>query len=998
MATRRERVVLELEDRFTKPVLEAAAATSLLDKKLDSLSGQAVQTSKTTRQIDKDVDGLGKTSKRTEKDIDKLSGRLRILADVAAILGPTLAPIGAVSIAAIGGMANQLGFVALGAGTTILAVQGLGDALKALNKADLEPTAQNLEAARIEMERLSPAAQDFAKKILGMKDGFQELRDLAASGLFPGLSRGLDGMESALPRVERIVSAISTVVGDIAGDAGESLGSSRWAPFLDFLAAEGPDALRDFAAAAGNTGHALAELWMATDPLNDSFGDWLVGATADLDRWAQGLDETEGFQDFLDYVRETGPQVGATLGALANAALQIVEAAAPLGGPVLKGLEAAADVISAIADSDLGTPIFTAVTALALFNRTMAVTEALSKKTALNVTTIGARAKNITPGGIGKAGLVAGGLAVAGSGVADKAGLSNTASLGLMGLALGPWGAAAGLAAGAVLDLSHANDELEASVDRVSRALRSGDLDEYAKGIRELKDAQGKDEGFLSVGMSGGIILDAQIATFEAAKKNADALRDVADAEADVSTYNALMADGLYATKSGLDSATMSATEFRDSLIKIDEQLAKRSGRRAYRDSLRDFEDALKKAPKGTQMDDQSAAGDDLQAKFDAIITSAKEMAKTLEGVDRVRWLDKTRDGLIKAAIAAGNTRKQAEKLVDRLYAVDKLNVSPTIGLNTMPATVALNRFLEQARRNRIVIPVTTSTNANLADQVVNRADGGEIPGPRHPYGDKILMLGAPGEHVITNRNGEADQFRADRAAGLIPGYAGGGTVGGLRDYVRSDLDMKAPTTLKQWNAALRESTKVVDKERSKREDLLAQADDIRSSITSGYRSDIFASDSKSNIWQSNADRAKSGTGDIFSTLMGDTANLGALKAATAKLKSKGLNGAALADLLSNGSLEQVQAFANGSAADVQRYENLYNQREKSLVSAGNAGASAAFGPQLAASRAALAEARAMNKKLDRAVDYLKDNPKKTADGLARAIRGAAPKRPRKGN
>lgn len=48
---------------------------------------------------------------------------------------------------------------------------------------------------------------------------------------------------------------------------------------------------------------------------------------------------------------------------------------------------------------------------------------------------------------------------------------------------------------------------------------------------------------------------------------------------------------------------------------------------------------------------------------------------------------------------------------------------------------------------------------------------------PRYPYRDSVLTLLAGTEEVITNRNGEADRFRADRAAECIPRYADGGMV-----------------------------------------------------------------------------------------------------------------------------------------------------------------------------------------------------------------------------
>lgn len=68
-------------------------------------------------------------------------------------------------------------------------------------------------------------------------------------------------------------------------------------------------------------------------------------------------------------------------------------------------------------------------------------------------------------------------------------------------------------------------------------------------------------------------------------------------------------------------------------------------------------------------------------------------------------------------------------------------------------------------------------------------ADGGTVAGPRYPYGDKVITALAPGEEVITNRNGEADQqLRADRAAGRIPAYANGGTV----DWNRVDAGRRS--------------------------------------------------------------------------------------------------------------------------------------------------------------------------------------------------------------
>ena len=60
----------------------------------------------------------------------------------------------------------------------------------------------------------------------------------------------------------------------------------------------------------------------------------------------------------------------------------------------------------------------------------------------------------------------------------------------------------------------------------------------------------------------------------------------------------------------------------------------------------------------------------------------------------------------------------------------------------------------------------------------VRRHAGGTIPGQRHPYGDRVKALLAPGEEVISNRYGQADRNRELLKAINANRYAEGGTVG----------------------------------------------------------------------------------------------------------------------------------------------------------------------------------------------------------------------------
>jgi hypothetical protein len=268
IATRRERVVLDLQDDFTPGMARAAAATAVLNRELGRLAGQEVVASRSSQVFVRDVERMSRSSAGADRGINQLTGRLRLFADAAAVLGPALVPLGGVALAGVAGLASQMGVAAVAGGVLIGSMQGLGDALTALNKAHLEPTAENLTAAEDALNRLSPAAANFATEANGMLPALRAIRDMGAEGLFPGLTDSLDDLERLAPVVGNIFAQVGGALGEIAADGAASLASDRWTGFFQFIADEAPGALSELAATVGDVTHGLAELWMAFAPLN----------------------------------------------------------------------------------------------------------------------------------------------------------------------------------------------------------------------------------------------------------------------------------------------------------------------------------------------------------------------------------------------------------------------------------------------------------------------------------------------------------------------------------------------------------------------------------------------------------------------------------------------------------------------------------------------------------------------------------------------------------
>lgn len=382
MAVRRESVRLSLEDDgYSTGMARAAASTLLLDRVLAQLDGRQITIRQSTDTSTQGIDKFRRAADQSGPSIDRLSGRLSLLAQAALVLGPSLIPIGAVAVPAITGLASSLGFAAIGMGSLVVATRGVGDALKAVNELSLAPTAANLEKAREAMKNLGPEAQQFVLRFQQLRPVLGDIRDAAAAGWFPGLTEALDDFERLGPRVSDIFQAIGESGGRLIAEGADALAGPEWAEFITFVENEAPDALEDLGRTVGNLAHGLAELWMAFGPLNDDFSSWLLAASAAFEQWADGLAETEGFREFVEYLQQSGPQVGETLGAIARAIIQIIEAAAPLGGPVLEAFELIANTLETIAGTSAGSKIITMAAAFVVLNKALAVTATLLART-----------------------------------------------------------------------------------------------------------------------------------------------------------------------------------------------------------------------------------------------------------------------------------------------------------------------------------------------------------------------------------------------------------------------------------------------------------------------------------------------------------------------------------------------------------------------------------------------------------------------------------------
>jgi hypothetical protein len=975
----------------------AAASTMLFKRALGDLDGQSLKVDRALKQTTTSSAGVSQEFDRGASSLDKYSGRLSLVGQGLAAFGPAAVPIAAVAVPAVTALADALGVAVLAGGTAVLALQGVGDALGKLNKAQLDPTTANLKAAQLAFEGLTAKASEFVLQLDAAGPALTELKKAAGSGLFDGLSAGLSGALTQLPAARDLLASVSGALGNLGQMTGDSLASGKWGEFLTFLTTTAPPAIESLGRTVGNLASGLADLWMAFDPLNTSVIGMLENGSQAFQDWADGLSATDGFKEFVSYLQTSGPQVADALAQVGNAFLQIVEAAAPIGGPVLQVVESLARAISTIADSPIGTPLFglvAAMSALSLATRgyesvrasafgSAAVGNFTAVRAGLN-TVITAQdratmsAKELATaqktqaagwdaaGKIGKTTAALAGLGIVASGVADKVGLSNTASLAMAGTLAGPWGAALGAGVGALLDFKAAGDSATDGINGLQAAIASGNADALAAKVKEAQDELD------ALGSSNPLHDEMAAAIGEASSKLADLqakARGAAQAESELSNYTSGVNRALYDQNAAMaESIKVMQAQRSEALRAADAHLN-------YRAAILDAKDALKS--NGQTVNENTRAG---QANLQALHALASgwnnqsDAAKNAQGSLRA-----AKANFIETASSMGMAEGKARTLAKRLFEIPSSRVTTvTINDAATQKLIGIRNELASIKDKSVYVGVRGPGVGGMGPQL--RAEGGYIAGPGTATSDSIPARLSNGEYVVkasaVSRYGVAmmDTINAQRFAsgGKVSAPSARSSRAGF--WAPEDFDMSGglrgmKARLNDLEHSVKRATDAVDlqkesldKETSARDDLVNQFGSLASSIAGQFQSNLF--EPLNDVFGSS-----STTSDPISVLMGDLANSSQFSSLFAGLQGRGLSGAALT-AAAQGGTGALQTLGSYSDADLARYADLYAQREQLNSSTGAQVAQAQFGAALAIANA---NTTAANAKLDQANAYLAD-------------------------
>jgi hypothetical protein len=240
------------------------------------------------------------------------------------------------------------------------AAQANADAARAVGDA-LEAQAQQAAMAAMEAQNgvaanrnlayalgeLTPMQRELYDGWIRLREAFQQWAQSLEPAVIPLFLQGMGLIERLLPMLTPLVVASADAFGYLLDQAEAALGSPFWKSFFDFLARTAGPAISGFGDILGNLARGFGGILMAFEPMSMDLTNGLVDLTERFADWGEGLADNPGFQAFVDYVRAVWPELKATLGAVADAFVAIIDAMAPLGGgPVLSIIRGVADAIA----------------------------------------------------------------------------------------------------------------------------------------------------------------------------------------------------------------------------------------------------------------------------------------------------------------------------------------------------------------------------------------------------------------------------------------------------------------------------------------------------------------------------------------------------------------------------------------------------------------------------------------------------------------------------
>lgn len=315
-----------------------------------------------TVKVDADTAGAQAKIEALDGSARRGSGGMGLLTIAAVGLAPALIP----ATAAVGGLVAALSAPALAAGGGLagfIGVAGVAVSKTEAVKKQIDQLSKQAETTTdmASAKRYQAQADALIASLTGPQKAlltaqstvgkaFSGLMKSAGPAIFTPIVTGLNLLAAVLPKLTPLIDAVSGALNTMLAGVAKSVESGALDKTIGFFAKMAGPSITGLATILGNIASGFMSMIQASAGLGGSLLTNLGKMTASF----ANVGQSGGFQSFLAYVQQVGPQVAKTLGAIVRAVGNIVSALAPLGGPALSAIQGIANALGSMNPTVLG--------------------------------------------------------------------------------------------------------------------------------------------------------------------------------------------------------------------------------------------------------------------------------------------------------------------------------------------------------------------------------------------------------------------------------------------------------------------------------------------------------------------------------------------------------------------------------------------------------------------------------------------------------------------
>jgi phage-related protein len=252
------------------------------------------------------------------------------------------------AVAGIGAMASM--FASAGAGAMAfgaVAVSSIGGVVEASEEvAKIEEKIKQADSAKERIKYQKELQQVMAGLSQAERQALADLREFQSwwgsftqslqTPVLKVFGQGLDFIRNVMEGLKPAIATTGNVLASFLEKVNASFKTEQVKSFFDYINSSVGQNLTAILTTAGNLFVGFMEILKAFSPLSQSFAQGMVNMSASFRKWAEGLSQSQGFQQFVNYVKTNTPVLLSLIGNLFRFIGQLVVALAPLGSVVLQ--------------------------------------------------------------------------------------------------------------------------------------------------------------------------------------------------------------------------------------------------------------------------------------------------------------------------------------------------------------------------------------------------------------------------------------------------------------------------------------------------------------------------------------------------------------------------------------------------------------------------------------------------------------------------------------